>query len=71
MRLLTDVTLLIRLITKNHVGVVKLVVVTNPSPDKSPGRFDCWISTESSHFLRLSSYIVGVNILVGLMWYLE
>ena len=41
--------------TKNHIGVVKLVVMANPRSNESPGGFYGRVSTEASSFSRLAT----------------
>ena len=39
----------------DNVGVVSLVVMAHPGSDESPEALNSWISSESGHFLWLSS----------------
>ena len=43
--------------SSKNIGVIQLVVVSNPCSDKSPHGFPSWISTKSRHFLWFSTYI--------------
>lgn len=40
---------------EQDVGVVSLVVMADPGSDESPEGLDSWVSSESRHFLWLSS----------------
>lgn len=40
----------------DNVGVVKLVIVANPSADESPGGLHSRVSAEASHLLGLALY---------------
>ena len=39
----------------NYIGVVHFMVVAHPGSDESPEALNSWISSESGHFLWLSS----------------
>ena len=41
--------------TEQSIGVVQLVVVTDPIADESPGGLDGWVSAETSYLLRLAT----------------
>ena len=42
--------------TEQTIGVVQLVVVTDPVADESPCGLDGRVSTETSYLLRLATY---------------
>ena len=43
--------------TKDDVGVPSFMVMADPWSDQSPESFNSWVSSESGHFLWLSSYL--------------
>ena len=55
----TFIRLLSLVLTENDIGIVGLMVLSNPCSNESPGGLDSGISTESGHLLGLSAYNRG------------
>ncbi len=53
-------------LTEEHIGVVELVVLGNPSADESPGGLDGGVSAEAGNLLGLAAELgLGPEVLGG------